>query len=63
MTNAQVLLSWPATITNLTLVVADSPMPTNWVAVTNTPFALDGKAAVLLAPAGQSQFFRLQISP
>lgn len=63
LTNAQVLLSWPATITNLTLVVADSPMPTNWVAVTNTPFALDGKAAVLLAPAGQSQFFRLQISP
>jgi hypothetical protein len=63
LTNAQVLLTWPPTVTNLTLVAADSPVQTNWVAVTNAPFTLNGMTAVQLPPAAQPKFFRLQLTP
>ena len=62
-TNAQVLISWPPTVTNLTLVAGDSLTTTNWTAVTNAPFPLNGKTAVLLDPSAGQQFFRLQLTP
>ncbi len=62
-TNAQVLVSWPPTVTNLTLVAGDSLTTTTWTAVTSAPFPLDGKTAVLLDPSAGQQLFRLQLTP
>ncbi len=62
-TNAQVVISWPPTVTNLTLVAADSLTTTNWAAVTNPSFPLNGKTAVILDPAAGQQFFRLRLNP
>ncbi len=62
-TNGQILVSWAPTVTNLTLVAADSHATTNWLAVTNEPFPLDGNTAVVLDPSASQKFFRLQLSP
>jgi hypothetical protein len=62
-TNAQIVISWTPTVTNLTLVVADSLTTTNWTAVTNTPFPLNGKTAVILDTSASQAFFRLQLTP
>ena len=62
-TNGQILISWAPTVSNLTLVAADSPAATNWMAVTNTPVPLNGKTAVVLDPSSGQQFFRLQLTP
>lgn len=62
-TNAQVVISWTPTVTNLTLVAADSLTTTNWTAVTNPPFPLNGKTAVMLDPSACQQFFRLRLNP
>ena len=62
-TNAQVLISWTPTVTNLTLVVGDSLTTTNWTSVTNTHFPLNGKTAVILDPSAGQQFFRLRLAP
>jgi hypothetical protein len=62
-TNEQILIWWPPTVTNLTLVAADSPTTTNWAAVTNTPFALNGKTAVIRDPSANQQYFRLRLKP
>jgi hypothetical protein len=61
-TNAQVVISWPPTVTNLTLVAAASLATTNWATVTNRPIPLNGKSAVILEPSAAQQFFRLQLS-
>ncbi len=63
LTNAQVLLTWPPTVTNLTLLATESLAQTNWVAVTNEAFPLNGQSAVLLAPTNPQQFFRLRLTP
>ena len=62
-TNAQVVISWTPTVTNLTLVAADSLTATNWTDVTNTPFPLNGKTAVILDPSASQAFFRLRLTP
>jgi hypothetical protein len=62
-TNSQIALSWPATVTNLTLVSADSPAETNWVAVTNAPILLNGKATVIVEPSAARKVFRLRLEP
>jgi hypothetical protein len=51
------------TVTNLTLVAGDSPTTTNWTAVTNEPFLLNGNAAVMLDPSASQHYFRLQLTP
>lgn len=61
--DAQIVISWTPTVTNLALVAADSPATTNWTAVTNTPFSLNGKTAVILDHSTSQQFFRLQLTP
>jgi hypothetical protein len=63
MSNAQILVSWTPTVTNLALVAADSPTATNWTVVTNTPFSLNGKITVILDPSASQEFFRLQLTP
>jgi hypothetical protein len=62
-TNGQVVISWAPTVTNLTLVAAESLTTTNWGAVTNTPFPLNGKTAVILDPSANQRFFRLRLNP
>ena len=62
-TNAQVLVSWMPTVTNLTLVAGDSTTSTNWTVVTNEPFLLNGNAAVMLDPSASQHYFRLQLTP
>ncbi len=62
-TNGQILVSWAPTVTNLTLLAADSPATTNWRAVTNQPFPLNGNTAVVLDPSASQKFFRLQLRP
>ena len=62
-TNGQIVISWTPTVTNLTLVAADSLTTTNWTAVTNTPFSLNGKTAVTLDTSANQAFFRLQLTP
>jgi hypothetical protein len=62
-TNGQILVSWTPTLTNLTLLAADAPAAATWLAVTNVPFLLNGKCAVLLEPAGDCKYFRLQLNP
>lgn len=63
LTNAEVLITWAPTVTNLTLLTADAPATANWLTVTNPVFALDGQSAVQFAPTHGQQFFRLQIAP
>ena len=60
---SQVIISWPATVTNLALVTAESLAAPIWVAVTNAPVTLNGKAAVSLTQGPAPGFFRLQITP
>jgi len=62
-TNGQVAVSWTPSVTPLALVAGDSLATTNWVAVTNTPFPLNGKMAVILDPAARQKYFRLQLNP
>jgi membrane peptidoglycan carboxypeptidase len=62
-TNSQLIVSWPPTVTNLTLVSVDSLAETNWIAVTNAPVLLNGKATVILEPASTGKFFRLRLVP
>jgi hypothetical protein len=62
-TNADVLITWPPTVANLVLLAADAPLRTNWLAVTNPVFSLNGQSAVQLAPTNTQQFFRLQLAP
>jgi hypothetical protein len=61
--NSQIAVSWPQTVTNLTLVSVDSLVETNWVGVTNAPVLLNGKATMILNPSSVQQFFRLQLNP
>lgn len=61
--NSQIAVSWPPTVTNLTLVSVDSLAETNWLAVTNTPVLLNGKATVILDSSSAQKFFRLQLNP
>jgi len=62
-TNSQLVVSWTPTVTNLTLVAAESLTTTNWTTVTNPPFPLNDKTAVILDPSATQQFFRLQLNP
>jgi hypothetical protein len=62
-TNAQVVISWTPTVTNLILVAAASPTTTNWTAVSNTPFSQNSKTTVTLDPSASQEFFRLQLTP
>ena len=62
-TNGQILISWTPTASNLTLVAAESHATTNWLAVTNEPFPLKGKTAVILDPSDRQKFFRLRLIP
>ncbi len=61
-TNGQILVSWMPTLTNLSLVAADSLTATTQSAVTNEPFLLDGRSAVFLNPAVSVKFFRLRLN-
>jgi hypothetical protein len=63
LTNADVLITWPPTVTNLTLLAAEATVTTNWLTVTNPVFSLNGRSAVQLAPTNTQQFFRLQLAP
>jgi hypothetical protein len=62
-TNGLVVISWLPTVTNLALVAADSLRATNWTAVTNAPFPLNGKMAVALDPPSGQKFFHLNLIP
>ena len=62
-TNAQIVIWWTPTVTNLSLVAAEALATTFWTTVTNTPFPLNGKTAVILDPAASQAFFRLQLTP
>lgn len=62
-TNAQILVFWTPTVTNLTLVAADSLPATHWTTVTNAPFPLNGKTAVRQEASARQKFFRLQLTP
>ena len=61
-TNSQIAVSWPQTVTNLTLVSVNSLAKTNWLAVTNTPVLLNGNATVILDPSSAQNLFRLQLN-
>jgi hypothetical protein len=63
LTNGQIALSWTPTVTNLTLVAADSLRATNWVPITNVPVLSNGKAAVILGSSSSRQYFRLLLAP
>jgi hypothetical protein len=62
-TNAQIVLSWPPTVTHLTLVAAESLLATNWTAVTNASVPFNGDNAVVLDPSGGQRLFRLLRTP
>jgi hypothetical protein len=62
-TNSQIAVAWAETVTNLTLVSANSPAATNWVAVTNLPALSNGQATVILDPTSTQGYFRLQLNP
>jgi hypothetical protein len=62
-TNAQVLLSWQPTVTGLRLETADALPATHWTAVPHVPVPRAGEDTVLLDPATNQQYFRLQLSP
>jgi hypothetical protein len=60
---SQMVISWPPTVTNLTLVSVDSLAESNWLAVTNTPLLLNGRATVNLDSSSAQKFFQLQLEP
>jgi hypothetical protein len=62
-TNSQIAVFWAATVTNLTLVTADSLTETNWTPVSHAPVIANGQAKVTLNPASAQQYFRLQLNP
>ena len=62
-TNAQLIISWPLTVTNLTLLAAESLPPAQWTPVTNVPSVLKNQATVILAPSAHQSYFRLQFAP
>jgi hypothetical protein len=62
-TNGLVVISWLPTVTNLALMAADALTATNWTAVTNAPFPLNGKMAVALGPSTGQKFFHLNLIP
>jgi hypothetical protein len=62
LTNSQIAISWATTVTNLTLVSVDWLTETNWVAVTNPPVFLNGRATVILNPSSAQKFFQLQLN-
>ena len=61
--DAQIVISWTPSVTNLALLAADSPTTTNWTVVTNKPFSLNGKTAVIPDHSASQEFFRLQLTP
>jgi hypothetical protein len=58
-----VVLTWPASATNWSLVSSTNLCSTNWTAVTNTVLSLDGQSAVSLEGLAAQQFFRLRRNP
>ena len=58
-----VIITWPASATNWTLVSSEDLASGDWTAVTNPPVALNGQSAVSFEPAAPLQFFRLQRNP
>jgi O-glycosyl hydrolase len=55
------MLSWPATATNFTLMSTTNPLIiSSWTAVTNVPQAVDGEFEVLVPSSPLPLYFRLQ---
>jgi uncharacterized repeat protein (TIGR01451 family) len=59
--NNQVLLSWPASVTNYLLETTTSLMPASWSTVTNVPVAADITQTVTLNLSQTNRFFRLRL--
>ena len=59
----QLLLSWPASVTNFVLESSLSLAPANWITVTNVPVAADATQTVTSDLSAQTKFFRLQMLP
>jgi hypothetical protein len=57
------VLTWPASATNWTLVSTTDLTPANWTFVTNLPVASNGQAAVYLEGAAAQQFFTMLRNP
>ena len=60
-TDNQVLLSWPASVTNYLLETSTSLMPASWSTVTNLPVAADITQTVTLNLSNTNRFFRLRL--
>ncbi len=58
-----VIITWPASATNWTLVSSANLESGNWTPVTNSPVPLNGQSAVYFEPGPPSQFFRLRRNP
>jgi hypothetical protein len=57
----QLIISWPASATNLVLETAiDLPPTRAWQAFTNAPAVSQGQASVTVGPTADHQFFRLR---
>jgi hypothetical protein len=55
------MLAWPGTATNFTLVTTTNPAPdATWCVVTNAPQLQDGQCQMLVTPGAAPQFFRLR---
>jgi hypothetical protein len=63
LTNGEALIRWPARVTNLVLLTADTPTAAAWSTVTNAPSSSNGLSTVQLTPTNAQQFFRLQLTP
>jgi len=57
---AQVILSWPASALDYTLVSVDSLTDTNWLAVTNPPVLFGLRQQVTNETSSGSKFYRLR---
>ena len=58
-----VIITWPASATNWTLVSSADLTSGNWTPVTNLPVAFNGQSAVYFEPSAPAQFFRLLRNP
>jgi hypothetical protein len=58
-----VVLSWPASAANWSLVSSTNLSSTNWTTVTNAVISSNGQSAVYLDGLAAQQFFRLRRNP
>jgi hypothetical protein len=57
----QPVITWPAALANYAVQSSTSLTNPNWTTVTNAPVLVNGQNAIVLAPGGTQEFFRLQL--